>query len=418
MILADQVFSGIHELATLAVGDVPRRGSAMSDLGVVQEADVAVRSGSIVWVGRHARRRREVRLLRGGREIDLGGACVVPGFVDAHTHLLFGGDRAHELTLKVAGQSYLEIAQAGGGLLSTVRSTRAASSAALRRSALDRLGRMASAGTTAAEVKSGYALTPAGELRLLRLIPGLARTSRVRLVPTFLGAHALPPEFTGRSDDYIDLLVKRVLPQVAQERLARFCDVFCEPGFFSVPQAARLLKAALSQGLGVKIHADEFVYSGGSRLAAELNARSAEHLLAAREEDRAALADAGVTAVLLPLTPFASLSGSRSPGREMVDANVPVALGSDLSPNSWVESMPLVLTHAVYSARLTPAEAITAATINAAHASDIAAKAGMIAPGRPADFVAFDVPSLEGIAYRISAIPTLISRQGIVRSSR
>ncbi|HYK92909.1 MAG TPA: imidazolonepropionase, partial [Thermoplasmata archaeon] len=318
MILADAVFTGIRQLATLVPGEVPRRGPEMSELGVVEEAEIAVRDGHIAWVGRSNRRRREVRLTSGGRTVDLGGACVVPGFVDAHTHVLFGGDRSHELTLKVEGQSYLEIAQAGGGLLSTVRATRRASTESLRRAALARLAGMAAGGTTSAEVKSGYALTLPGELRLLRLVPGLARSSGLHLVPTFLGAHAIPPEYAGRADDYVDLVVKRMLPAVAAERLARFCDVFCEPGFFSVTQAGRILRAALGHGLEVKIHADEFVYSGGARLAAEMHVRSAEHLLAVHEEDRAGLAEAGVTAVLLPVTPFASLSGTRSPGREMV----------------------------------------------------------------------------------------------------
>ena len=217
-------------------------------------------------------------------------------------------------------------------------------------------------------MKSGYALTTEGELRLLRLIPRLARRTGLALVPTFLGAHAVAPEYRSRPDAYVDLLVREALPRIAQERLARFCDVFCEPGFFSVRQSERLLRAALALGLGVKIHAEEFVLSGGARLASRLHAVSAEHLLAARSEDRALLAKSGVTAVLLPVTALTASPGVRSPGREMVDAGVPVALGTDCSPNSWVEAMPLVLAHAVHAARLSPAEALTAATVNAAHA--------------------------------------------------
>ncbi len=416
MIAADRLFTGIRELATLGTGEVPRRAAAMGELGRVEDAVLAVNGGRVAWVGPRRRWRREVRLR--GEAHDLGGACVVPAFVDAHTHLLFAGDRAHELTLKVEGKSYAEIARAGGGIFSTVRATRAASAAQLKQSALARLSRMRSGGTLAAEVKSGYALTPAGELGLLRLVPALARESGVRLVPTFLGAHAVPPEYAHRADAYIDRLIQDVLPEVARRRLAEFCDVFCEPGFFSVPQARRLLRAALRLGLGVKVHADEFVFSGGARLAAELGARSAEHLLETPRADIEALARAGVTAVLLPVTPFASMAPRPSPGRAMVDAGVPVALGSDLSPNSWVESMSLVLAHAVYGARLSPAEALTAATVNAAHASGLGESAGQLVPGFPADFVAFDVPSLEGIPYRIGASPALVSRQGIARSSR
>jgi imidazolonepropionase len=267
-------------------------------------------------------------------------------------------------------------------------------------------------------VKSGYGLSVPSELRLLESIRRLRRRTGLRLVPTFLGAHAVPPEYEGRADVYVDLLVRRALPIIARRRLAKFCDVFCEPGFFTTAQAARLLTAAARLGLGTKIHADEFVYSGGSRLAAELGTRSAEHLLATSASDRRALARAHVSAVLLPVTPFASLSRLRCPGREMVDDGVAVALGSDCSPNSWVESMPLVLAHAVYGARLTPAEALTAATVNAAHALDIEGEAGQIAVGRPAEFAVFDVPCVEHLGYRIGLRPASVYRQGFDVSSR
>lgn len=418
MIHATRIYSGIAEIATLSRGPVPRIAEAMSELGRIEDGAIAVDRGRIAWVGPRRRSRREIRLRAGGNVVELHGASVVPGFVDAHTHALFAGDRSNEIALKLAGKSYTEILAGGGGILSTVRATRAASTATLRSEARGRLGRMLRSGTTAAEVKSGYSLDHEGELRLLRLVPALARASGVRMVATFLGAHAVPPEFEGHTDAYIDQIVRRTLPIVARERLARFCDVFCEPGFFSVAQSERLLRAALGFGLGAKIHADEFVYSGGARLASSLHARSAEHLLLTPSDDRQALAASGVTAVLLPVTPFALFAGTRSPGREMVDARVPVALGTDLSPNSEVESMTTVLAHAVYSARLTPAEAITAATVNAAHASDLSAEAGTIAVGRPADFVAFDVPSVERIPVRIGSIPTLISRQGIPVASR
>jgi len=267
-------------------------------------------------------------------------------------------------------------------------------------------------GTTTAEVKSGYALTHSGELRLLELIPKLAASTGLDLVPTYLGAHAVPPERAENPDAYVEEMVRRTIPEVARRTLAKFVDVFCEPGFFTPSQSERILRAAAALGLGTKIHADEFVYSGGAALAAHLGTRSAEHLLTAPADDRAKLAKAGVTAVLLPVTPFASLSSLSSPGREMVDAGVPVALGSDLSPNSPVESMPLVLAHAVYSARLTPSEALTASTVNAAHAVGADERAGTIAAGRSADFVLFDVPSADRIAYRIGTVPVAVYRQG------
>ncbi|HTT35084.1 MAG TPA: imidazolonepropionase [Thermoplasmata archaeon] len=415
---ATEVVTGIRELATLDRGPVPRVGPAMSELGRIEDAALAVDGGRFVWVGPRRRLRRSVRLRSGGRTRDLGGAAVVPGFVDAHTHLLFGGDRADELALKVAGLDYAAIARRGGGLLSTVRATRRATGAALRAAALGRLRRMAALGTAAAEVKSGYALTIEGELALLREIPRLARATGMPLAATCLAAHAVPPEYAGRADAYVEAIIGRLLPVVAREGLARFVDVFVEPGYFSAAQGERLLRAAQALGLGTKLHADEFADSGGARLAARLGCRSADHLLATPPAGRRALARAGVTAVLLPLTPVAAMAPARSPGRAMVDAGVPVALGTDLSPNSWVESMPLVLAHAVYGARLTPAEAICAATVNAAHASGLADTVGRIAAGRRADFVAFDLPSVDRIPYRIGAIPAFVSRQGKPVSSR
>ncbi len=344
--------------------------------------------------------------------LDLGGGSVVPGFVDAHTHLLFAGDRARELEARVRGATYTQIARSGGGLFATVRATRRASKGELLRSALARLRRMASHGTTSAEVKSGYALTHAGELRLLDLVPTLARESGLTLVPTYLGAHAYPPGPASTRAAYVRSMLERTLPAVARRRSAAFCDVFCEPGFFDLATSERLLKRAAALGLGTKIHADEFTRSGGAALAARLRVTSADHLLATSAGDRQRLARAGVIAVLLPVTAFAAAPGARSPGRELVDAGAAVALGSDLSPNSYVESMPIVLSHAVYSARLTPSEAIVASTVNAAHAIGIAGSAGSISVGWPADFAAFDLDSVEKIPYRIGTDPVHVYRRG------
>ncbi len=411
MIRADLLLTEVGEVATLAVGPVPRVGPALGELGLVRDAAIAVDGGRIAWIGPARQRARAVRLRGGGRTVSADGGVVVPGFVDAHTHVLFAGDRAFELPLKVGGASYAEIAAAGGGLYSTVRDTRAASDRELLDQSAARLERMARNGATSVEVKSGYALDVAGELRLLRLIPRLARRTGLHLVPTFLGAHAVPEEYAGRADAYIDRLVRGALPVIAREELARFCDVFCEPGFFTPAQSEKLLTAAAALGLGLKIHAEEFVLSGGAALAARLHATSADHLLAASEDDRRALAAAGVTAVLLPLTAFASSPAGRIPGREMVDAGVPVALGTDCSPNSWVESMPLVLAHAVHRGRLTPAEALSAATVNAAYASGLVG-AGTLAVGAPADLAIFPFASVAQLGYRFDARPASIYRQG------
>jgi imidazolonepropionase len=411
MIHADLLFTDVGEVATLARGAVPRTGAAMRELSLVHDASIAVAEGRIVWVGPAGRRARSVRLAPGASVVSADGGVVVPGFVDAHTHVLFAGDRAFELPLKAGGASYAEIARRGGGLYSTVRATRAASDAVLMRESGERLRRMVAYGSTSIEVKSGYALDVPGELRLLRLIPRLAEELGVTLVPTFLGAHAVPETYRGRADDYVELLVRQALPAVAREGLARFCDVFCEPGFFTVRQSERLLRAALGLGLAVKVHAEEFVLSGGARLAARLHATSAEHLLRATADDRRRLAAAGVTAVLLPITAFAASPGRRSPGREMVDAGVPVALGTDCSPNSWVESMPLVLAHAVHGGGLTPAEALTAATVNAAHAIGLEG-GGRLVAAAPADFAVFSTDSVDHLGYRFDAIPSAVYRQG------
>jgi len=411
MITADLLVVDIGELATLAVGPVPRIGLAAEELGLRSDAAVAVADGRVAWVGPERSLRREVRLRSHGRRVSAAGGVVVPGFVDAHTHVLFAGDRAFELPLKVRGAGYAEIARAGGGIYATVRATRAATDATLLDESAARLHRMGRWGTTSAEVKSGYALTVEGELRLLRLVPRLAGRTGLRLVPTFLGAHAVAPEYRERPSAYVDLLIREALPRVAAEKLARFCDVFCEPGFFSVAQSERLLSAALALGLGVKVHAEEFVLSGGARLAARLRATSADHLLAARAGDRAALARSGVTAVLLPITALTASPGVRSPGRELVDAGVPVALGSDCSPNSWVEAMPVVLAHAVHAARLSPAEALTAATVNAAHAIGLE-DAGTVEVGRSADLAVFPVRSVDQLGYRFDVVPAVVFRQG------
>ncbi|MHB8352735.1 MAG: imidazolonepropionase [Thermoplasmata archaeon] len=411
MIRADRLFTGIGELATLASGPVPRCGAAMGELGLVPDAAVAVADGTIVAVGPERALRRTVRLRPRGTHHDLEGSCVMPGFVDAHTHLVFAGDRHGEVAAKLAGRSYGAIARNGGGLFATVRATREAPDAVLVADAVARLGRMARSGTTTAEVKGGYALTVAGELRLLGLIPEIARRSGVDLIPTYLAAHAVPPEYRGRSSAWVREIL-RGLPLAADRHRARFCDVFVDPGFFSVAQAEQILTAARQAGLGLKIHADEFTACGGAELAARLQATSADHLLEAPPSSYAGLQRAGTVAVLLPVTPFASLSGSASPGRALVDAGVPVALGTDLSPNSWVEAMPIVLAHAVYSARLTPAEALSAATVNAAHAVGASAEAGQIRPGRPANFSVFPVRHAVEIPYRIGLPPTAVYRRG------
>ncbi len=402
---ADLLLTGFSEAATLAGPPGPRRGEALGELSIVEDAAIACDRGTVVWVGPERRLHREVRPRSGARRRSFPGGVALPGFVDAHTHVLFAGSRESEIGRKVRGESYLSIAASGGGLYRTVRETRAASPQLLFREARARLTRMLSWGTTSAEVKSGYCLDLEGELKLLRLLPRLARATGMTLVPTFLGGHAYPPGAEGDHEGYLRELTDRMIPRVAEERLARFCDVFCEKGFFSAGESERVLRAGLAHGMGAKIHADEFSVTGGAGVAARLPAVSADHLLETPASDRDALARAGVIAVLLPVTPMASLASSRSLGREMADQGVAVALGSDLSPNSWVESMPMVLGHAVHGGRLTPSEAIVASTVNSAYASGLGGVAGEIVPGRRADLVIFDLPGAEHLAYRWGTYP-------------
>jgi imidazolonepropionase len=417
MIRADLVVTGVAEAATLSRGPVPRTRAAASNLSRIPDAAIAVAGGRFVYVGPERGMGRKVHLRPGGRRVDAAGGTLVPGFVDAHTHVLFAGDRAFELDLKARGMSYAAIARRGGGILSTVRATRRAAREQLVQETSQRLLAMGRSGTTSVEVKTGYSLTVRGEVDLLRLVPILAERTGLRLVPTFLAAHAVPPEYTGRPDAYVDRLIRTALPLIARERLARFVDVFCEPGFFSVHSSERLLRAAIGLGLGAKIHADEFVRSGGARLAARRAVRTADHLLAANGDDYRALAAAGVTAVVLPVTAFDASVARRPPARELLDAGVPVALGTDCSPNTWVESMPLAISLAVHGGRLSPAEALTAATVNAAHASGLE-DAGTVSVGRPADFSVFPVPNADHVGYRYDVRPSLVFRQGIAISSR
>jgi imidazolonepropionase len=409
---ADRILEGFSQIATLAEGKLPRVGPAMHELSVIEDASVAIDRGRVVAVGPRRTLRRSIQLRSGGRTDPMESRCAIPGFVDAHTHVLFAGSRHDELALKLSGASYREIAERGGGLLSTVRATRKATDGQLLRETGRRLRRMLANGTTSAEVKSGYALTHEGELRLLRLVPRLARETGMQLVATYLGAHAIPPEHATVPDEYVREMIERTLPEVARKKLARFCDAFLEPGFFSAAQCERLLAAARALGLATKLHTDEFESSGGASLAARVGCRSADHLLASTREGWADLARAGTTAVLLPTTALASFSARRPPGRELVDAGVAVALGTDCSPNSWVESMALVAAHGVYSARLTPAEALCAATANAAYAIGLEASAGQISVGREADLAVFDVRSVEEIPYRIGLPPVQIYRRG------
>ncbi len=378
----------------------PRNGDP---LGAIADGAVAAHEGRIVAVGTTA----EVTAALSATPdafVDATGHVVTPGLVDAHTHLLFAGSREHEFVQRLQGASYQDIAAAGGGILSTVARVRAADREQLVSAALPRLRRMLLHGTTTAEAKSGYGLTTADELKMLEAIAALDVSQAVDLVPTFLGAHEVPPEFRSNPDGYVDLVVEEMTPAVARARLAKFCDVFCEEGVFTPEQSRRVLEAGAAAGLCPKIHADEFARTGGAALAAELHAVSADHLIQSNAADFAALCAAGVTPLLCPGTPFTLRLPKFADARGMLAAGLPVALGTDCNPGtSMNESLPLVMSLACILMRMTPAEALLGATRHAARAVGRSDDIGSLAAGKRADLVAFDAPSVDYLPYHYGA---------------
>lgn len=400
MLQADLLIHSAVQLLTMAGhSDAPKRGDSLADPGAVAGGAVAALNGEIVAVGPTEQLRSEVALLPDAAVFDARGKVVMPCFVEPHTHIVFGGSRQAEFVMRLQGKSYLQIMQAGGGIINSVRSTAAATDQELLESARRRLDRFAQHGVGTVEVKSGYGLSLEDELRLLRVVRELNQTHPLDLIPTFLGAHAFPPHYRGREDEYVNLVVDEMIPQVAEEKLASFCDVFCDVGVFTVEQSRRILEAGKRFGLRPKIHADELASFGGAELAAEVGAISADHLLKASMQGIEALADAGVIAVLLPGTAF-YLNEDYAPAREMINRRVAVALSTDRNPGSSpTEATHLILTLACVKMKMLPAEALCAATINAAHAVGQAHRVGSLEAGKQADILVIDAPDFDYIPY-------------------
>lgn len=417
---ADIVIENISELVSLS-GDnsKPRTGGAMRELGIIPAGSVAISKGRIIALGRSSEVKDSVEMTSETTIIDGGGKTVIPGFVDPHTHLVFAGSRENELEMKLAGKSYLEILDSGGGILSTVRKTRAASRNSLLCEAKSRLDRMLAYGTTTVEAKSGYGLDMVTELKCLDVIGTLNSEHVMDVVPTYLGAHAIPPEFTDNPHDYVDMVVNEVIPRVSEHKSAQFCDVFCEKGVFSVEQSRRILEAGKANGLRPKIHADEIVQLGGTELAAFVGAISASHLVRASYEGILALAREGVVGVLVPGTPFALMEKDYPKARLMIDSGVPLALATDLNPNCWTESIQFIIALACYNMQMLPSEAITASTINAAHAIGRAHEVGSLEVGKKADVVILDCENHMHIPYRFGGnlVETVIKNGVIVVQS-
>jgi imidazolonepropionase len=396
---ADLLIYDAAQVLTLTSPKAPKRGAAMNELGIIHNGAVAIRDGRLLDVGPSDELRSQVRATR---TLYAGGHLVMPGFVDPHTHLVWAGDRADEFEQRVSGASYMEIMASGGGIMNSVNHTRAASLGDLVTQARARLDRMLAHGTTTVEIKTGYGLNVQDELKQLRAIYQLQEVSPVTLVPTFLGAHAIPAEYRGRVDEYVDLVVEEMLPAAAQsETRPRFCDVFCEDGAFSLEQSRRVLEAAKALGLDLKIHADEFQPLGGTRLAVEMGATSADHLVCTPPDEIELLARSNTIAVALPGTPFGLGHQEYTPARALIDAGGAVALATDCNPGTcWCENMQLMIALACRYMGMTPAEALSAATINAACAVGLGDEVGSLEPGKRADLLLLNVPSYQHLGYR------------------
>jgi len=389
---------GARQLLTLRGSAAPRRGGALRDLAIIQDGAVLIRNGVIEALG-PSRRLENISEARSAREIDASGLVVAPGFVDSHTHLVCGPPRLHDYEMRLAGADYAAIAAAGGGILQSVRAVREAPISRLVLQARRSLNGFVRHGTTTIEAKSGYGLDEAGERKTLRAIHALSGKP-LDLVPTYLGAHVVPPEFSGRPEEYIDWVCDYLMPKIRRRNLARFVDVYCERGAFSVPQARRYLEAARALGFRLKVHAEQFSNSGGIQLAVEMSAASADHVDYANDADIAALAGSQTVATLLPGAVFHLGLDRYPPARKMIEAGVAIALATDFNPGtSPTYSMPMILSMACAQMRMTPAEAFAAATVNAAWAIGCASQVGSIEAGKAADLVIFNVPDYREIPY-------------------
>lgn len=421
MIQADLIVEGAAELLTLrGDGARPRVGEEMRDLGVVPGGAVAARRGKIVWIGPTADLLTVVRPLAFCKVIDAHGKTVTPGLVDPHTHLVFAGSRENEFVMRIEGKSYQEIAAAGGGINATVAATRLASKADLKAGARRTLNRMLTMGTTTVEAKSGYGLNLASEIKMLEVVRELDEDGPMTLVPTFMGAHEIPPECRQNPEAYVDLVITRMIPLVASRKLARFCDVFCETGVFNAQQTERIFRAAEAVGLELRVHADELTDLGGAALAARMKARTADHLLHTSDDGIRAMAQAGVIAVLLPGTAHFLHLQRYARARDLIGAGVPVALATDFNPGSCMtESLPLIMNLACTQMRMLPAEAVAAATINAAWALGEQERVGSLEVGKQADILVLDAPNHTHLCYHfgVNLVETVVKAGKVVVES-
>jgi imidazolonepropionase len=412
------LITNCSELVTVA-GAGLRRGLALRDIGIIEDGALLVRDGKIAA----ASSRREIEKLpaaRRARKLDAGGRVILPGFVDSHTHLVFPSSRAAEYEMRIGGASYEEIARAGGGILSSVRSLRQAPAAALESQARDWLEIFVAHGSTTVEAKSGYGLNLASEMKILEVQKALGRKQPLEIVSTFLGAHVAPPEFHGDADAYISKITKAWLPKITRAGLAEFCDVFCDRGAFTIEQSRTLLTAAKKLGMGLRLHAEQLTNTGAGRLAAELGAASADHLDQVTDEDIRILAASNTVCTLLPGCSFHLGLREYAPARKFIEAGAIVDLATDFNPGTCpTPNMQMVLSLACTQMRMTPAEAIAASTINGAYSLGRHDRIGSLEPGKDADLAIFDVADHREIPYHFGVNHCcLVMKRGIVLQSR
>ena len=401
----DIFIKNASELITMDGPNRPRIKKEMCELSIIENGSVAIKDGKIVETGNDLEYGAE-------KTIDASGKTVMPGFIDPHTHLVFAGSREFELDMKLKGLSYMEILKKGGGIFYTVNETRRATNGELLKQSKKRLDTMISHGTTTCEAKSGYGLDTETELKMLKIQKELNEVHSVDIVSTFLGAHAIPKEHS--ADDYVDIIISEMLPQV--KGLAMFCDVFCEKGVFTIEQSRRILEAGKKYGLVSKIHADEIVDTGGASLAAEIGAISADHLLMSSDKGINEMARKGVIGVMLPGTPFSLMQDNYAPARKMIDSGVPIALATDLNPNCWVENMQFMIQLGCFNMKMTPAEAVTAATFNSACAIGVNDTVGSLEEGKKADVIVLGCPNHKSIPYHfgVNLVETVIKNGKII----
>lgn len=384
----DILIKNANEIITLKGPNKPRIKKQMGNIGIITKGSIAIKGEKIFDIGKSLKYKAETI-------IDAKGKTVLPGFIDPHTHLVYAGSREYELDWKLKGYSYMDILRKGGGITYTVNQTRKATINQLINESNKRLDTMLKYGTTSCEAKTGYGLNTETEIKILKTINKINKSHIIDIIPTFLGAHATPKEYTTK--EYVEIVINEMIPKT--KNLANFCDVFCEKGVFNLVQSKNILETGIRNGLKPKIHADEIVDTGGAKLAAEVNAISADHLLHSSKDGLIKMAQKGVIGVLLPGTPFSLMMREYANARKMIDLGVPIALATDLNPNCWTESMQFIINLACFNMKMTPAEAVCAATFNAACSIGINNIVGSLEKGKQADIIILDCPNYLWIPY-------------------